>query len=72
MEEESEFSFYKVPWTCSSCHMNIKGEQVAELLSKTKAGMFSVDNDNIPDHEKLLSASQAMLHPSNYQVTFIG
>ena len=72
VEEESEFSFYKVPWTCSSCHMNIKGEQVAELLSKTKAGMFSVDNDNIADHEKLLSASQAMLHPSNYQVTFIG
>ena len=65
---EEEFSFYKVPWTCDSCHMSIKGEQVSELLSKTKAGMFSVDNDTISDHEKFLSASQQMLHPNNYQV----
>ena len=66
--KEEEFSFYKVPWTCNSCNSNIKGEQVSELLSKTKAGMFSVENDTISDHEKFLSASQAMLHPSNYQV----
>merc|ERR1712241_1348774 len=67
-ESEGEFSFYKVPWTCNSCQGNIKGEQVSELLSKTKAGMLSVDNDTVSDHEKFLSASQPMLHPSNYQV----
>ena len=67
-EDTGEFSFYKIPWSCTSCHLNIKGEQVSELLSKTKAGMFSVDNDTVSDHEKFLSASQAMLHPCNYQV----
>ena len=67
-EDAGEFSFYKVPWTCSSCHANTKGEQVSELLSKTKAGMFGVDNDSVSDHEKFLTATQAMLHPSNYQV----
>ena len=67
-EDPGEFSFYKVPWTCTSCHVNIKGEQVSELLSKTKVGMFSVDNDTVSDHEKFLSATQTMLHPSNYQV----
>jgi len=66
-EEDGKFSFYKVPWHCNSCGMNVDGDQVEALLAKIESGM-PPPNSTIKQHEAFLNSTKTLLHPGNYMV----
>jgi len=66
--ELDQIPFYAVPWYCTACGMVVVGDQVEALLSKTQEGMPGSKVAKVEDHEKFLTATADLLHPSNFQV----
>jgi len=66
-EEDGAFSFYKVPWHCNTCGMNVAGDQVEALLTKTGGAMPS-PTAPVKQHEAFLEETKSLLHPGNFQV----
>merc|ERR1719400_1598885 len=66
-EEDGAFSFYKVPWHCNTCGMNVAGDQVEALLAKTGGAMPS-PTAPVKQHEAFLEETKSLLHPGNFQV----
>jgi len=66
-EDDGTFSFYKVPWHCNTCGMNVAGDQVEALLTKTGGAMPSASAP-VKQHEAFLEETKTLLHPGNFQV----